>query len=82
MAEWRYSKRRLAELEARLAAIDEEQAALDISGPRAEAPRFANRADERRYDDLTREWARVLDERDRCRMALWRRHRNRAHTAR
>ncbi len=80
MSNWRFSRKRLAELEARLEAIDEEQAALYSVGPRAEEIRFENAADRHTFDALTREMFRVTDERDRCAMVLWRRQRQSAGT--
>jgi hypothetical protein len=75
---WRYSASRLLELDARLIDLDRASEALNISGPRANGPRFKNAADRDAYRDLVAEMFRVTDERDRCAATLWRRRRKRA----
>lgn len=74
---WRYSKKRLDELERILKDIEAEASALDIGGPNAEAPRFACAADRDRYTALERQWKHVYNERDLCRMAVGRRNNRR-----
>ena len=78
MTEWRFSRQKLTALERRLVEIDEEQNALDISGPRANLLKFANAADRDRHQTLTIEWGRTKDEADMCALALWRRERRRS----
>jgi hypothetical protein len=73
--EWRVSKKRLQAVEDRLIAIEREQSALDIGGPRAEAPRFACAADEHRWDELAAEWKRLYTLREDLQLAIWFRER-------
>lgn len=74
---WRYSQRRLEELDRLLAAVEAAAEALDLGGPRAEAPRFRCRADEKRYDELERQWKWLYTERQECEVAVDRRRNRR-----
>ncbi len=77
MTAWRYSRRRLAEIEERLRNIDGRVGALDSGGRRAEEVRFANAADRDEYAELIKEMVLTTNERDRCAAAIWRRNRRR-----
>jgi len=67
---WRFSEKRLAELDALLDAIETEAETLDIG---TRVLRFSNAADRDRYDELERQWKQIAHEKEQCRLALWRR---------
>lgn len=70
MTEWRFSLKRLSELDAELADLGERIDSLPFEDRRKTATREL-------AEDLGRTYARLSDERDRCAMAIWRRNRRR-----